>query len=52
MKELEKVPRELKGSEVPQEEPQYELSHTPRSPQNYSTNQRKLVVELVTLAVY
>ena len=29
MKELEKVPKELKGSEAPYEEHQYELTSTP-----------------------
>jgi hypothetical protein len=46
MKEPEKVPTELKGSEVPQEDHQYELSSTPRA------NQRRHMVELVTLAIY
>jgi hypothetical protein len=30
MKELEKVPKELKGSVAPQEEQQYELNSAPR----------------------
>ena len=32
MKELEKIPKELKGFAAPQEEQQYELSSTPRTP--------------------
>jgi hypothetical protein len=32
MKELEKVPKELKGFAAPQEEQQYELISTPRVP--------------------
>jgi hypothetical protein len=52
VKELEKVPRELKRNEAPYEEHQYELTSTPRAPWNYSTNQRKHVVELVALAIY
>ena len=52
MKELEKVPKELKGSEAPQEEPQYELTSTPRAPWNLTTNQRKHMLGLVVLAVY
>jgi hypothetical protein len=32
MKELEKVPKELKGFAAPQEEQQYELTSTPRDP--------------------
>ena len=31
MKDLEKVPKELKGFEAPQEEQQYELTSTPRT---------------------
>jgi hypothetical protein len=34
MKELEKVLKELKVSEAPQEEHQYELTSTPRAPWN------------------
>jgi hypothetical protein len=52
MKELEKVPRELKGSEAPKKEHQYELTSTLRAPWNYTTNQRKHMVELVALAIY
>jgi hypothetical protein len=52
MKELEKVPRELKGSEAALEEHQYELTSTPRTPWNYTTNQRKHMMELVALAIY
>ena len=32
MKELEKVPKELKGFAAPQEEHQYELTSTPELP--------------------
>jgi hypothetical protein len=32
MKELEKVPKELKGFTAPWEEQQYELTSTPRAP--------------------
>jgi hypothetical protein len=46
------IPRELKGSEAPWEEHQYELISTPRAPWNYITNQRKHMVELVALAIY
>jgi hypothetical protein len=52
MKELEKAPKELKRSEAPLEEHQYELTSTPRAPWNYTTNQRKHVVGHVALAVY
>jgi hypothetical protein len=31
---------------------QYELTSTPRAPWNYTTNQRKHMVELVALAMY
>jgi hypothetical protein len=36
MKELEKVPKELKGFSAPQEEQQYEneLTNTPRTPRD------------------
>jgi hypothetical protein len=34
MEELEKVPKELKGSEAPKEEHQYELTSTPRASWN------------------
>jgi hypothetical protein len=34
MKELEKVPKELKGFAIPQEEQQYKLTSTPRAPWN------------------
>jgi hypothetical protein len=34
MKELEKVPKELKGFAAPQEEEQYELTSIPRAPRN------------------
>ena len=50
MKELEKVPRELKEYEAPQEEHQYELTSIPRVPWNYTTNQRKHMVGLMALA--
>jgi hypothetical protein len=46
------IPRELKGSEAPQEEHQYELTSIHRALWNYTTNQRKHMVELVALAVY
>ena len=52
MKALEKVPRELKGSEAPLEEHQYELTSTPRAPWNYTTSQRKHMMELAALALY
>ena len=52
MKELEKEPKELKEFAAPQEEQQYELTTIPRAPWNYTTNQRKHMVEPVTLAVY
>ena len=52
IKELEIVPRELKGSEAPLEEYQYELTSTIITPWNYITHQRKHMVELVALAVY
>ena len=52
MKDLEKVPKGLKGSEAPQDEHQYKITSTPRAPWNYTTNQRKHMVVLVTLAVY
>ena len=52
MKEPEKIPRDLKGSEAPKEEHQYELASTPKAPWNYTTNQRKHMVELVALAIY
>jgi hypothetical protein len=32
MKELEKVPKELKGCAAPEEEQKYELTSTPRAP--------------------
>jgi hypothetical protein len=32
MKELEKLPKELKGFAAPKEEQQYELTSTPRAP--------------------
>jgi hypothetical protein len=46
------IPRELKGTEAPSEERQYELTSTHRAPWNYTTNQRKHMVELVALAIY
>jgi hypothetical protein len=52
MKEPEKVPSELKGSEAPYEEHQYELTSTPRALWNYTTYQRKHMVEFVALAIY
>jgi hypothetical protein len=52
MKELEKVPRELKGAEASQKGHQYELTRTPRALWNYTTNQRKHMVALVALAIY
>ena len=52
MKELEQVPKELKGSEAPLEEHQYELTSIPRVTWNYKTNHRKHMVELVVLGVY
>ena len=46
------IPRELKGSEAPKKEHQYELTSTPRAPWNYTTNQRKHMVGPVALAIY
>jgi hypothetical protein len=46
------IPRELKGTEAPWKEHQFELTSTPRAPCNYNTNQRKHMVELVALAIY
>ena len=46
------IPRELKGFKAPKEEHQYELTSTPRAPWNYTTNQRKHMVELVALAIF
>ena len=46
------IHRELKETEAPEKEHQYELSSTPRAPWNYTTNQRKHMVELVALAIY
>jgi hypothetical protein len=34
MKELEKVPKKLKGFEFPQEEQKYEPTSTPRAPRD------------------
>jgi hypothetical protein len=45
------VPRVLKGSENPFEDHQYELTSTSR-PLNYTTNQRKHMMELVAQAIY
>jgi hypothetical protein len=50
--EAREIPRELKGTEAPYKKHQYELTSTPRAPWNYTTNQRKHVVELVALAIY
>ena len=50
MKELEKGPKELKSLAAPQKK-QYELTSTPRAPWNYTTNQRKTIVELLALAI-
>ena len=51
-KELEKVPKELKGFAAPEEEHQYEVTSTPRAPWNYTTNQRKHMMQLVAIAIY
>jgi hypothetical protein len=51
LKALEKVSRKMKGSEH-DEEHQHELTGSPRVPWNYTTNQRKHMVELVALAIY
>jgi hypothetical protein len=45
------IPHELNGTEASWKEHQYELTSTPRVPWNYTTNQRKLMVELVALAI-
>jgi hypothetical protein len=34
MEDLEKIPKELKGFAVPQEEQQYEPTSTPRAPRD------------------
>ena len=52
MKETEKVPKELKESEIPQEDHQNELTITHRAPWNKTTNQRKEMVGYVAPAVY
>jgi hypothetical protein len=46
------IPRELKGTKAPLKEHEYELTSTPRAPWDYTTNQRKHMVELVALAIY
>jgi hypothetical protein len=46
------IPRELKETENPYEEHQYELTCTPRAPWNYTISERKHIVELVALAIY
>jgi hypothetical protein len=46
------IPRNLKGTEAPWKEHQYELTSIPRAPWIYTTNQRKHMVELVALAIY
>jgi hypothetical protein len=43
------IPRELKETEAPKKEHQYELTSTHRVPWKYTTNQRKHMVELVAL---
>jgi hypothetical protein len=40
MKEIEKVPMELKEIAAPYEEQQYEPTSTPRAPRDLTTNQR------------
>jgi hypothetical protein len=40
MEDLEKIPKELKGFAVPQEEQQYEPTSIPRAPRDYTNNQR------------
>jgi hypothetical protein len=52
MKEPEKVPRELKGSEASKQEHQYDLTTTHRAPWEYTTNKRRHMEGLVALAVY
>jgi hypothetical protein len=52
MMELEKVTKDMKASEAPLEEHQYELTSIPRVPWNETTNQRKHMVEFVALALY
>ena len=52
MKELEKVPKELKGFAAPQEEQQYELTSTPRVPWEYISNQIKQMVGLTIPLAY
>jgi hypothetical protein len=44
------IPRQLKETEAPEKE--HELTSTLKAPWNYTTNQRKYMVELVVLAVY
>jgi hypothetical protein len=46
------IPRELKGTEAPLKEDQYELTSTLRAPWNYTTNQRKHTVAPVALAIF
>jgi hypothetical protein len=50
--ESREIPRKIKGTEAPQKEHQYELTGTFRAPWNYTTNQRKHMVELVTLDIF
>jgi hypothetical protein len=52
MKELEKVPKELKGFAAPLEEQQYKLISTPRVSRDYTTNQRVHMVGLMALAAF
>jgi hypothetical protein len=46
------ISMELTGTEAPKKEHQYELTNTLRATCNYTTNQRKHMVELVALAIY
>jgi hypothetical protein len=46
------ITRDLKVTKAPYEEHQYELTSTLRAPWNYTTNQRKHMVELGALAIF
>ena len=46
------IPRELKRTETPKKDHQYERTSTLRTPCNYTTSQRKHMVELVALAIF
>ena len=49
---VREMPRELKGTEAPLKEHQYELTSTLRAPWNYTTNQRKHTEGPMALAAY